>query len=87
MSTISLLNSCIKANIEEITPTIIETAVLDKQDADPGSNRYYTFGCEVGGNQITCSGASTKDAHIAQKIQRDKWATNRFIEKDAITIT
>lgn len=79
MSTISLLNSCIKANIE-ITPTIIETAVLDKQDADPGSNRYYTFGCGKG-NQITCSGASTKDAHIAQKIQRDKWATNRFIER------
>lgn len=79
MSTISLLNSCIKKNVE-ITPTIIETAVLDKQDANSSSNRYYTFGCGKG-SQITCSGASTKDAYIAQKIQRDKWATNLFIER------
>ncbi len=79
MSTISLLNSCIKKNIE-ITPTMIETALLEKGDSEGTSNRYYTFGCGKG-NQITGSAASTKDAHIAQKIQRDKWATNRFIER------
>ncbi len=79
MSTISLLNSCIKKNVE-ITPTLIEKAELDTEDADTTSNRYYTFGCGKG-NQITCSGASTKDAYIAQKIQRDKWATNRFIQR------
>lgn len=79
MSTISLLNSCIKKNIE-ITPTMIEMALLENGDLEGTSNRYYTFGCGRG-NHITGSAASTMDAHIAQKIQRDKWATNRFIER------
>jgi cyanophycin synthetase len=79
MSTISLLNSCIKKNVE-ITPTIVEIAELGNDDDVQSSNRYYTLGCGKG-NQITCSAASTKDAYIAQKIQRDKWATNCFIER------
>jgi len=79
MSTISLLNSCIKKKIER-TPTLVENALLENGDLEGTSNRYYTFGCGRG-NHITGSAASTMDAHIAQKIQRDKWATNRFIER------
>ena len=81
MSTISLLDACAKKNIE-ITPSIIEQTDPLKADEDieTGSNRYYTLGCGKG-SHITCSASSTKDAHIAQKIQRDKWATNIFIQR------
>ncbi len=81
MSTISLLDACSRKNIE-ITPSIIEQTdpLREEQDIETGSNRYYTLGCGKGAH-ITCSASSTKDAHIAQKIQRDKWATNIFIQR------
>ncbi len=81
MSTISLLDACTRKNIE-ITPSIIENSnpLETKDDLETGSNRYYTLGCGKGAH-ITCSASSTKDAHTAQKIQRDKWATNIFIQR------
>ena len=81
LSTISLLQSCIKKNIE-ITPAIIESANINtgKEEIDKSANRYITLGCGRG-SHITCSAASTKDAYIAERIQRDKWATNLFLQR------
>ena len=81
MSTISLLQSCIKKNIE-ITPAIIESANINtgKEEIDKSANRYITLGCGRG-SHITCSAASTKDAYIAERIQRDKWSTNLFLQR------
>lgn len=86
MSTISLLESCMKKNIE-ITPAIIESAEMttEKEETGKGSNRYFTLGCGRG-SQITCSASSTKDAYIAQKLQRDKWITNTFLQRIGITL-
>ena len=46
MSTISLLQSCMKNNIE-ITPSIIESAemITEKEETGKGANRYFTLGC------------------------------------------
>ena len=86
MSTISLLQSCMKNNIE-ITPSIIESAemITEKEETGKGANRYFTLGCGRG-SQITCSAASTKDAYIAQKLQRDKWITNTFLQRLGMTL-
>jgi D-alanine-D-alanine ligase-like ATP-grasp enzyme len=81
MSTISLLQSCINKSIE-ITPSILEYPRLEdhQEGFDNSFNRYLTLGCGRG-SHITASASSTKDAHMAQKFQRDKWATNTFIER------
>ncbi len=81
MSTISSLESCIKKGIE-ITPYILETTKIadPKEGYDGVFNRYYLLGCGKG-SQITGSIASSKDSHISQKIQRDKWSTNTLIER------
>lgn len=81
MSTVSTLYSCTKKHIE-VTPAILETFIPDdsKQGYDAVYNRYYTLGCGKG-SQITGSIASSKDAHMAQKIQKDKWTTNTVIER------
>lgn len=81
MSTVSLLYSCMKKHIE-ITPAILEKYISnDPKDGYDGIyNRYYTLGCGKG-SQITGSYASSKDAHMAQKIQRDKWTTNTIIDR------
>lgn len=81
MSTISTLYSCMKRRIE-VTPTILEDVITDdlKIGYDTVYNRYYTLGCGKG-SQITGSIASSKDAHIAQKIQKDKWTTNTLIQR------
>jgi hypothetical protein len=86
MSTISLLQSCMKKNLE-ITPSIIESAemITEKEETGKGANRYFTLGCGRG-SQITCSAASTKDAYIAQKLQRDKWITNTFLQRLGMTL-
>ncbi len=66
----------------EITPTILETISTEssKDGYDGVYNRYYTLGCGKG-SQITGSIASSKDTHMAQKIQRDKWTTNTVIQR------
>ena len=81
MSTIPLLQSCMKKNIE-ITPAIIESAIVstDIDEIDKSANRYITLGCGRG-SHITCSASSTKDAYIAERIQRDKWSTNIFLQR------
>ncbi len=81
MSTISLLHSCMNKNIE-ITTSILEYPRLEDRDQgfDNSFNRYLTLGCGRG-SHITGSASSTKDTHMAQKFQRDKWATNIFIER------
>ena len=75
MSTISVLEACIKRNIE-ITPSLLPQADLN----EIGKNRYYTLGCGKG-SHITCSASSTKDSHIGQKTQKDKISTNSFIQR------
>ena len=81
MSTISTLYSCMKKRIE-VTPTILEDVITDdlKIGYDAVYNRYYTLGCGKG-SQITGSVASSRDAHMAQKIQKDKWTTNTVIQR------
>jgi cyanophycin synthetase len=75
-----------KKNLE-ITPSIIESAemITEKEETGKGANRYFTLGCGRG-SQITCSAASTKDAYIAQKLQRDKWITNTFLQRLGMTL-
>ncbi len=81
MSTVSLLYSCMKKHLE-ITPAILKDMIINqsKDGYDAVFNRYYTLGCGKG-SQITGSIASSKDAHISEKIQRDKWATNTVIQR------
>ncbi len=81
MSTVSSLYSCMNKHIEVI-PTILENFIPDdsKEGYDAVYNRYYTLGCGKG-SQITGSIASSKDAHMAQKIQKDKWTTNTVIQR------
>lgn len=48
-------------------------------------NRYYTLGCGKG-SHITCSISSTKDSVFGMKTQRDKWSTNKIIERMGLPI-
>ncbi len=86
MSTIPLLQTCIKKKIE-ITPAIIEYLGTRTESEETGSNfnRYFVLGCGRG-SQIICSAASTKDAYIAEKLQRDKWSTNILLERLQISL-
>lgn len=81
MSTVSPLYSCMKKRIE-VTPAVLENFIPDdsKEGYDAVYNRYYTLGCGKG-SHITGSVASSKDAHMAEKIQRDKWTTNTVIQR------
>jgi len=81
MSTVSSLYSCMKKRIE-VTPAVLEKFIPDdsKEGYDAVYNRYYTLGCGKG-SHITGSVASSKDAHMAEKIQRDKWTTNTVIQR------
>lgn len=80
MSTIPILFSAHKHNIETI-PVLEDIMLRDFNDGYRGVfNRYFVIGCG-NGSQITGSISSTKDAYLAQNIQRDKWSTNTVIEK------
>ncbi len=81
MSTIPILQAAHDLNIESI-PAILDEVSLKDMTAGYSNtfNRYYVLGCGRG-SQITCSISSSKDAHIAQKTQRDKWSTNTMIQR------
>lgn len=79
MSTIPLLYSAHNKNIET-TPLIENLMLKDLNEGFRGVfNRYYIMGSGKG-SQITGSISSTKDAYLAQNIQRDKWSTNIVIQ-------
>lgn len=86
MSTIPLLhaahNKNIETNLAVLNRKIVEGYELGYSNT---FNRYYVIGCGKG-SQITGSIASSKDAAIAQKIQRDKWSTNAIIERLGLPI-
>lgn len=81
MSTIPILESAHKAKLETTT-AILETPINKglSEGYSTVYNRYFVIGCGKG-SQITGSIASSKDAYIAQKIQKDKWSTNVLIER------
>ncbi|MBD3329441.1 hypothetical protein GF357_03030 [Candidatus Dojkabacteria bacterium] len=82
MSTIPLLHTAHELGYET-TQFFIREGLKPK----PGSlyNRYYTIG--VGrGSQITVSIASSRDAYISQKTQKDKWLTNTVIPRLGLPI-
>ncbi len=80
MSTIPVLQAAHDLNIE--TTPILDN-ILNKNLEDGYRkmfNRYYVIG-NGKGNQITGSISSTKDAYLAQNIQKDKWSSNIVIER------
>ena len=81
MSTIPLLESAHKQNIETTTAILSESVVkgFDKGFSNL-TNRYYVLGCGKG-SHITGSISSSKDAIVAKNIQRDKWSTNTMIDR------
>jgi len=81
MSTIPLLHAAHNKNIET-NLAVLNKNIIEGYDLGYSNtfNRYYVLGCGKG-SQITGSIASSKDAGIAQKIQRDKWSTNTIIER------
>ena len=81
MSTIPVLESAHNQNIET-TPAVLDDLMIKdlKQGYRRIFNRYYLLGCGKG-SQITGSIASSRDAYIAQNIQRDKWSTNTMIKR------
>lgn len=80
MSTIPVLQAAEDLNIE-ITPALQDNTISRTYEEGYSGvfNRYYTLGSGKG-SQISGSIASSKDAHIAQRLQRDKWSTNTLIE-------
>lgn len=81
MSTIPILQVAHEKNIET-TLAVLDKSIVEGYELGYSNmfNRYYVLGCGKG-SQITGSIASSKDAAIAQKIQRDKWSTNTIIER------
>jgi cyanophycin synthetase len=81
MSTIPILYAAHSKNIET-TPLILDELMLKgfKEGYRSVMNRYYLIGCGKG-SQSTGSISSSKDAYVAQNIQRDKWSTNTMIER------
>lgn len=80
MSTIPVLESAHRQNIET-TPAVLDNIMLKglSEGYRKALNRYFLLGCGRG-SQTTASISSSKDAFIAQNIQRDKWSTNTMIE-------
>lgn len=81
MSTIPILHAAHNMNIET-TPAYIDDEIVESLNGESVGifNRYYVLGCGRG-SEICGSIASTKDAHFAEKLQKDKWSTNTFIDK------
>ncbi|MCD4811529.1 hypothetical protein K8R14_02905 [bacterium] len=81
MSTIPILHKAQELGYET-TLTIANEDIVPGTSAGFGYtwNRYYTLGCGKG-SEATCSIASTKDSTFGMKVQRDKWSTNKIIER------
>lgn len=80
MSTIPILQAAHDLNIET-TPILDDILLKEISDGYKSTfNRYYVMGCGKG-NQITGSISSSKDAYIAQNIQKDKWSSNTVIQR------
>jgi cyanophycin synthetase len=81
MSTIPILLAAHNKNIET-TPFILEYLMLKgfQEGYRTVMNRYYVLGCGKG-SQSTGSISSSRDAYVAENIQRDKWSTNTLIER------
>ena len=80
MSTIPVLEAAHDLNIE--TTPVLDNILLKglEEGYRKMFNRYYVIGSGKG-NQITGSISSTKDAYLAQNIQRDKWSSNVVIQR------
>ena len=80
MSTISILESAHKQNIET-TPLLLNNLMLKSSNEGYRKvlNRYYLMGCGKG-SQTTGSISSSRDTYVGHNIQRDKWSTNTMIE-------
>ncbi|MCD4756058.1 hypothetical protein K8R20_00335 [bacterium] len=81
MSTIPILHKAQELGYET-TLTISDEGIIPGVSKGFGYtwNRYYTLGCGKG-SEITCSISSTKDSTFGMKVQRDKWSTNKIIER------
>lgn len=80
MSTIPVLEAAHDLNIET-TPILDNILLKGLEDGYRKMfNRYYVIGTGKG-NQITGSISSSKDAYLAQNIQRDKWSSNILIQR------
>ena len=81
MSTIPILYKAQELGYET-TLTVSENEIITGVAEGYGYkwNRYYTIGCGKD-SQVTCSISSTKDSTFGKNIQRDKWSTNKLIQK------
>ncbi len=77
ISTIPLLHATHKLGYETLQFYMAEG--IKKR---PGAlyNRYYSMGIGTQG-EITVSASSSKDSYLAVKTQRDKWLTNKLMER------
>ena len=83
MSTIPVLYSAENKRLE-LTSLIIDKETINPESASLGYsksfNRMYTVGCGRGSHIIEPI-VSSKDSSIGKGIQRDKWVTNKLIER------
>lgn len=81
MSTIPILHAAHQKNIET-NLAVLSKSIVDGYDLGYNStfNRYYVLGCGKG-SSVTVSVGSSKDSTYGFKIQRDKWTTNRIIDR------
>ncbi|MBN1618275.1 ATP-grasp domain-containing protein [Candidatus Dojkabacteria bacterium] len=80
MSTIPTLHAAHKKGYETI-----QYFVNDSSIEKLSFNRTYSIGIGLE-SEVMTSASSTRDAHLAQKIQRDKSITNQVIEKMGMPI-
>jgi len=81
MSTIPVLYKAQSLGYET-TLTVADNEIISGVQEGFGYkwNRYYTVGCGKG-SQVTCSISSTKDSVFGMNVQRDKWTTNKLVQK------
>lgn len=86
MSTIPLLHIAHQKGYET-TLTVSDEGIIPSVSEGFGYkwNRYYTLGCGKG-SEVTASISSSKDSGFAINIQRDKWATNKLLERMGLAI-
>lgn len=80
MSTIPVLEAAHEMNIE--TTPLLDNLLTKtfKEGYGDVYNRRYIIGSGKG-NQITSSISSSKDAYVAENIQKDKWSSNTVIQR------